>query len=354
MIDPPHQRGVDRCFMNFTSALAESFPGQVNVFSKRDLNSLKKLQIYPPSKYLSYPIPQRIGRFLDSHTIQFLANSFSDIYFSPYYGNIRVKIPQVFMAHDMIYEKFPHFFPGKYEKKFIKEKKDCFYRASLILCNSQSTYRDIREFYPDLPESRFRIVHLGVGDSFRQFSDSHYTGKPYFLFVGNRSLYKNFLRFLIAFGKSNLSKNFCLRIISPINDFPTDQEMEIINKYHLENDIQVEISISDEVLHERYAQACAYICPSEYEGFGLPLVEAMASGTLALASNTSSLPEIGGLAPIYFDPLSEDEMTQTLIDSANLSSNERQDHILKGKDQSLLFSWKESRKNFISALESIL
>ena len=352
--NPEMQRGVDRCFNNYSSALIQNFPGHVKVFSNR-INSFPiESNVIAPSKYLRYPIPRRIGRYLDSKIIQLLANSNNDLYYSPYYGKVKTKTPQIFTAYDMIYEKYPSYYPGEIEGKFVEEKKDCFYRAKLIVCISQSTANDLLDFYPELQESKIRVVYLGVDSIFREAPHSIYNEKPYFLYVGNRSLYKNFPRFLQAFGKSNLSKNFNLRIISPIHTIPTDQEKELIRKYHLENDIQIEESIPDPVLHERYANAYAYVCPSQYEGFGLPLMEAMASGTLVLSSNASSLPEIGGETPLYFDPLSEDSIIHSLITAASISDIEREARILKGKIHSQLFSWENSRKNFIEAINSIL
>lgn len=354
VLDPLHQRGVNRCFINFTQALTERFPGQIQVFSKQETIFGREIRLYPPSKFLLKPIPKRIGRFFDLHLSEMFSDLFSDIYFSPYYGRVKTKIPQLYFAHDMIYEKFPNYYPREVDKKFIIEKKECLERAAMVLCNSQFTEKDILELYPGLDKNKFRINYLGVSDIFREESFAKYIEKPYFLFVGNRIDYKNFLRFLTAFGKSNLSKSFSLRIISPINDFPTDQEKEIIYKFHLENDIHVEVALSDEELHERYAQSFAFIFPSEYEGFGLPLLEAMASGTLTLASNNSSLPEIGGLAPIYFDPFSEDAIVQSLLEATSISTAERQDRINKGIIQSLPFTWQNSKKNFINSIESLL
>ncbi len=353
---PASQRGVDRCFMNYASALVEAFPDEVVVFSKRELNLTAIKQIHPCSYYLnSIPvIPKRISRGLDNFQNSLATRFFGSVYYSPYYGKIKTRIPQVFSAHDTIYEKFPHFFPAAADKDFLVEKKECFKRAALILCVSENTAKDIQFFYPNIPENRLQVIYNGVSEFFKVDHPLQYQGKPYFLYVGNRSLYKNFHRMLVAFGRSGLSSDFDLRVISPFGDFPTREENEVINKYHLANNVHVEISVTDETLRKRYQQAFAYVLPSEYEGFGLPMLEAMACGTLVLASNNSSLPEIGGEIPLYFDPFSIDSILDTFSRASTLSESERQQRIDKGRERSLLFTWDAAKEKFIKNIKRLI
>ena len=353
---PASQRGVDRCFFNYTSALVKAFPDDVVVFSKRELNLTAIKQIRPCSYFLnSIPvIPKRISRRLDHFQSSLATLFFGSVYYSPYYGKVKTRIPQVFTAHDMIYEKFPHHFPAAADQKFLVEKRECFERAAVILCVSENTAKDIQYFYPNIPEDRLQVVYNGVSEFFRVEHPLQYRGKPYFLYVGNRSLYKNFYRMLVAFGRSGLSSDFDLRVISPLGDFPTPEENEVINKYHLEDNVHVEISVTEETLRKRYQQAFAFVFPSEYEGFGLPMLEAMACGTLVLAANNSSLPEIGGEIPLYFDPFSIDAILDTLIRASSISESERQQRIVKGKERSLLFTWDAAKEKFIKNIKNFL
>ena len=295
-----------------------------------------------------------IDNVLDNVLCQIIANSRAKVYYSPYYGKAKTRIPQVFTAHDIIHQKYRHYYPEKETTAFIREKKECFERATLILCVSKNTAKDIRIHYPNLPSSKLKVIYNGVDESFFEHKVNQYKGRPYILYVGNRFYYKNFPRLLIAFAKSDLSKTFDLRVVSPSNDFPTDQEKEIIRTYDLSENIRVEISVPDEILRTRYQQAFAYVFPSEYEGFGLPLLEAMASGTLVLASNSASLPEIGGEVPLYFDPLSLDSMINTLLQSCDLSTDNRQKRIKEGVSRAREFSWSNSKKQFIETISSLL
>jgi len=356
VMDPIGQRGVNRCYSAYAQALVDAYPGQVFIYSARP-SKIEGAKIIPwPSIQVgSGYISRKIARF-DNLFGANLADLSSQIYYSPFYGYMRTKIPQVFTALDMIYEKFPQFFSSSDQQvqQHIKEKKECFNRASLIISISQNTVNDILELYPDIPENKLRVVYLGVDDLFFQpGDDSKCRGKPYFLFVGNRGEYKNFLRFMDAFGKSGLKKSFDLRIISPVqNDFNTT-ENEVIMRHKLEDYIKLEYAISDEELKRRYAEAYAFVYPTEYEGFGLPVVEALASGTLVLTSNTSSLAEIGGPAPLYFDPLSVDSIMDTLKFAGKMTDSTRQERILAGKNWASQFTWQNSQRSFVSAVQTL-
>lgn len=357
VVSPTHQRGINRCFVTYTQALAKSYPEQVLVFSSRSIDIPGTSVISSLSKYLKTPrIRSKISLF-DHIPAGMIANLFSDIIYIPYYGNIRTRIPQVFSAYDMIYEKFPQYFPPADPaiNKHIQEKKACFERAALILCISNNTAKDILEIYPNISEEKMRVVHLGVDDLFFDDNDSSYNEKPYFLYVGIRRFYKNFARFLSAFGKSGLSNNFNLRLITPEKyaNF-TDLELDIIRKYDLSAHIRIETAVSDSTLRERYSQSFAFVCPSEYEGFGLPILEAMASGTLVLTSNVSSMPEIGADVPLYFDPLSEDSIVQALLFASQISETQRQERIQNGIVRARQFTWRNSQDKFLYDIQQFL
>jgi len=356
IVNPIGQRGVMRCYNAYTEALIRAYPGQVSIYSASP-PKIGGATVIPSLSTKVKPriIRKRIAHF-DNRFGAFIADSSSHIYYSPFYGNMYTKIPQVFTAYDMIYEKFPLYFPLSERpiRKHIEEKRACFERATLILCISKNTANDILDMYPKISSSKLKIVYIGVDDLFFQESPSKNKDKPYFLFVGNRSFYKNFTRFLMAFGKSGLAKDFDLRVVSPVDMQFTSAELNIIREYDLKDHIQSGVSVSDLALHEQYGHAFAFVYPTEYEGFGLPLLEAMASGTLVLASNLSSLPEIGGDVPLYFEASSIDSMIETLKVASQMPEAQRQERILRGKTRALQFTWQTSATSFLHALQTIL
>ncbi|CAG0956546.1 mannosyl-N-acetyl-alpha-D-glucosaminyl-diphospho-ditrans,octacis-undecaprenol 3-alpha-mannosyltransferase / alpha-1,3-rhamnosyltransferase [Anaerolineales bacterium] len=359
IVFPANQRGVNRYFLKFVDALVQTYTNRVLVYSQQNLDIPKSSQIRPllRLKYLNtfWEIKQRVQKF-DLLVAEQMANMCARVFYSPYFGSIRTKIPEAYTLPDMIYEKFPQYFPRTdvSVQNFIAQKRACFDRAALILPISRSTAKDLLEYYPHLSPERIKVVYLGVDDLFFKPYLANKPIKPYFLFVGNRSLYKNFLRFIDAFGKSGLKKNFDLKIISPTPvEFSAD-ENEIIRKHGLAECIKAEFAISDNELKKYYAEAYAFVYPTEYEGFGLPVIEALASGTLVLTSNTSSLPEVGGSSPLYFDPCSVDAIVNALHFASQMSDSERRERVAVGKTWATQFTWENSQKAFVRAIQELL
>jgi glycosyltransferase involved in cell wall biosynthesis len=353
---PSSQRGVNHCFISYSRAMAEACPGQVWIYSSRRINSAGAQYIRPLSARLKVPSTNPQVSRLDNTFGGVIADLTARLFYSPFYGYIRTRIPQVFSVYDMIYEKFPQYFPPSLPQNslHIQEKKECLERAALLVCISQNTANDILEMYPNIPKENIKVVYLGVDKLFFQKSKLEKIDKPYFLYVGNRDKYKNFLRFLRAFGKSGLANNFDLRIVSPLEVFLDNEELEAIRKYRLADRIHLEVGLPDEKLGERYRQAYAFTYPSEYEGFGLPVLEALASGTIVLASQVASIPEVGADIPLYFEPRSEESITATLIEACHMSESERLVRINKGIARAEQFSWQASQAQFIQAIESII
>ena len=356
VISPGGQRGVNRYFLKFLEALFQNYKDRVLVYSQRTLDVPRGSQLWTLSSHSEFLRTKQRSDKLDVFIAEQIANISASVFYSPYFGEMRTKIPQAYTLPDMIYEKFPQYFPPAdvNVQKFIAQKRACFERAELILPISKSAAHDLQEHYSNLSADRIKVVYLGVHDLFfePQITDSF--AKPYFLFVGNRQNYKNFLRFIDAFGKSGLQKHFDLQIISPtLSEFTAD-EKEIMDRHKLAECIRVAYAISDEALRKFYAEAYAFIYPTEYEGFGLPVVEALASGTLVLTSNTSSLSEVGGIAPLYFDPYAIDDMVNVLQIASQMPAFVRNERIQAGKKWATQFTWENSQRTFITAMQTLL
>jgi glycosyltransferase involved in cell wall biosynthesis len=344
------QRGVVRYFRNIVNGITEFFGSDTIVFSPEVRAYGKAKHIVAPtfrgSRYFNFPLASLLA---------YLGRA--SIIYSSYYGNIWTSATQIFTVYDMNYELFPEYFAAvPHSVNFIKRKRRCLERADALIAISESTARDIVTCYPHIDPSKVSVVYLGVDSFFLKGveTQSSTSGRPYFVYIGRRALYKNFLRLLVAFGKSGLAKKFDLRVISPVGSNFNSQECEIISKYRMAEHVHLMNSISDEELRESYAGAVALVYPSEYEGFGLPILEAMACGTIVATSNTSSMPEVGGKVAFYFDPTNTESIIACLQRVAELPAEQRKQRINRGIERAQRFSWSRCQSQTIEVFRSFL
>ncbi|MFQ1933234.1 glycosyltransferase family 4 protein [Aeromonas veronii] len=180
-----------------------------------------------------------------------------------------------------------------------------------------------------------RVVVVGNGVSSAFFSDSLNVGlKKQVLCVSNRKEHKNERRLIKAFSCANIDKNICLLFTGE----PTQELQHLINSCNLNGRVRFSGFVSDSSLRSLYSESLALLFPSLYEGFGLPVVEAMACGVPVLTSNTTSLPEVAGDAALLVNPESVDEIRvgiEQLVHDEAL----RTELIAKGLERAKLFSW---------------
>ena len=280
------------------------------------------------------------------------------LFYSSYYGNARSAAPQVFTVYDMIHERVygsgPH--GSRPARRFLQEKSCCLERAAALLAISEATARDIVAHYPSIDAAKIVVTPLGVDEVFFEAAGRQPVpaGKPYLLYVGNRGGTKNFVRLLDAFGWSGLAREFELRVITPIGTGFTPAERERIAELGLQGSVRLITAADEPTLRASYAGAVAFVYPSEYEGFGLPILEAMASGTLVATSNVSSMPEVGGDVALYFDPYDAEAMAECLRRVVELPAEERQRRIARGIARARTFTWTRCQRRTVDLFRAFL
>jgi len=390
------QRGVTRCFWHIADGLIGHYGGAVTVFSpaQRDFGTAKHLRSLRLNFKGSYRL--RLNKLTDKWAEWASNREQADVFFSPYYGSAHPKAAEFFIVHDMIHA-LPEYRSEHYlAARFRRQVRRCLERARCLIAVSHNTARDIVKCYPHISADKIVVVHHGVDASFFEsvnqgrggtrpyqiskevhsisepdsqslltsaatrfmeresgaVSNAAVTGKPFFLFVGHRygtSGYKNFLRLLQAFGESGLANQFDLRVISPVEKTFSPKEIELIRKHSLGESVHI-VGGGEAELRANYTDTAAFVYPSEYEGFGLSVLEAMASGAVVAASNRSSIPEAGGEAALYFDPLNVDSISDCLRRVANLSSEERARLKEQGLAHAREFTWERAVQNTIQAI----
>ncbi|NTU82070.1 MAG: glycosyltransferase family 4 protein [Chloroflexales bacterium] len=353
--DHLRQRGVLRVFTRTVEALAERYGPAVLLCSSQRYPQLAVRQ-----RRIARP-PGRPGQLLDAYlglhdrrASLVAARERAALVYSAYYGAVRARAPQAYTVYDMTIERFPEHFPrhSQIVRAFIAEKRRCLERGALLLAISETTARDLRAVYPRIDPAKIVVTPLGVEEVFlAEAPPPPSAARPYFVFAGNRGGYKNFLALLRAFARSGLAASHDLRVFSPGPDSFSGAERAEIGRHGLGPVVHLITGPSDEAVRALYAGAVALVYPSRFEGFGLPVLEAMASGALVATSRSSSLPEVGGDAAWYFDPDSDDAIAAAMALLAGLPADARRDAVARGRERARPFTWGRFKRLTVEAVE---
>lgn len=239
-------------------------------------------------------------------------------------------------------------------------------RTDGVITVSQSTKEAVIE-HMKVEEDRVYVVPNGVSSAFKPVMETvslertlaaHALDRPYFLFVGQFDPFKNILRIIDAFNiirQSNKHYDHRLVLVTPTGEgywFSQVVEQKMAET-GLDGDITILRNLPNEELPHLYAGATALLLPSLYEGFGIPAVEAMATGTPVIASDACSLPEVVGDAGIVVDPMASDSIAQGMI-SLLEDADRRQELALRGLAKAQTYSWQNTAKGTAEVYRTLL
>ena len=238
----------------------------------------------------------------------------------------------VITIHDLIHEKF-----GAPGNLYSKAYRTNFYnQADGYIFVSKSTRNDFAEFYPELFETRpSKVIWHGCNFSINE--QENQKRRKQFLFVGSREGYKNFTTAAQAFCKvANKCKDCTLVVAGAL---PKSSERAILKNY--ENQISWIEFPEEEQLRTLYAESMALLYVSKYEGFGMPLLEAMSQGCIPITGNHSSIPEVLGKAGIKVNCESVSELSEAM-GKYLADDSETKNLVKKGYDRASFFTWGKS------------
>ncbi|NJR21009.1 MAG: glycosyltransferase [Richelia sp. CSU_2_1] len=303
----------------------------------------------PGIRYESVPVYDYNNTDTDRQMLQQLCDrENADLFVSTYYTT-PVSTPSVFVAYDMI----PEVTGGNLSNPMWKEKHWAIDKASSYIAISQNTAKDLVKFFPQISLDSIAIARCGVPHDFSPaspseievFKNARSIEKPYFLIVGERTGfngYKNTVFFFHALAKLSTKHGFDVICTGgqPALESNLQAHTEGI-KVHL-------LDLNDAELKAAYSGAIALIVTSKYEGFGLPILEAMACGCPVIATPNSSIPEVAGEAALYVKDNNIKSLVNALLDVQK--PDVRNSLIAAGLGQSRKFSWSKMAKTVSAAL----
>jgi len=285
-----------------------------------------------------------------------------DIFLSPDgYLSLRTKVPQLAVIHDINFVHRPDDLPwliAKYYNFFFPRFARIAKRIATVSFYSKEDIA--RSFKIDY--DKIDVVYDGINQIFEPIDEiekdrirKKYTeGCEYFLFVGALHPRKNIGGLLLAFDtfKMETTNNTKLIIVGG-EMHKTGDIFETYENMRFKDDVIFTGRVSTEDLHDIFGAALALAFVPFFEGFGIPVVEAMSVGIPVICSNTTSIPEVGGNAVLYADPKKIDQIADAMIKLAN-DEELRKTLIKKGFEQKKKFSWDETARLLWTSVERTL
>jgi len=258
----------------------------------------------------------------------------NDLFFSPGYNSpLFCASPFVFTIHDLSHIYCPENSNLLIRVYYATVLKRASHRAASILTVSEFTRTQIVE-WSGVPAEKVFNVRCGVDPAYRPEGDPYGLAFPYLLCVSNRKRHKNEFRVVEAFAKSGLAGE--LRLV--FTGEPTAELAQCIERHRVTPHLHFAGVVPEAKLPSLYRSAEALIFPSLYEGFGLPVLEAMACGTPVVTANVTALPETAGGAALLVDPTSLEQIGEAMKQIVSDTSLRRQLQE-KGLARSAQFSW---------------
>jgi len=272
----------------------------------------------------------------------------------------RKNMKTVVTIHDLAFKIFPQHFTKKDLFKLNRLADLAIKNADKIIAISESTKKDIIKFYPRIDKEKIFVVYNGFDSELfnKKFSDEDFEkisisynlkAKSYLLYVGAIQPRKNLGVLIEAFEKIKNANNDLKLVLAGAPAWKSESTFEKIAKSPFKNDIIVTGRLPFEDVSVLYKNSLISIYPSLYEGFGIPILEAMASGVPVVSANNSSLPEVGGDAALYFETENSDDLARC-IKKIISDDNLRNELIQKGIERAKNFSWEKCARETLDKM----
>lgn len=282
-----------------------------------------------------------------------------DVFFTPsHYAPRFSPIPTVISVMDLSYIHFPKLFNSHDLYQLKNWTAYSVKKAATILTISKSSKNDIINEYK-VPAERVIVTYPGYKEvktltprvyGMNQLKTKYNISDNFILFVGTLQPRKNISRLIEAVSLLE-EKNIELVIVGK-RGWLFEEILETPKRLNIEKRVKFLENVNDEDLMELYSKAKCFVLPSLYEGFGLPVIEAMKAGCPVITSNVSSLPEAGGDACLYVDPEDTGDIAAKISELIN-NQKLRKKLIAKGHKQVMKFSWRKTAEQTLKVLKDL-
>lgn len=319
-----------------------------------------------PTLSIAFLMPERMPAFVDPHEgrvtrVDYDAGLYSfdellgasarvteagvDLFHEPHYVlPFRIPVPRVVTIHDTIHVKFPRYLGGPVQRGYATFMvRSAARRAEHVLTVSESARRDVAA-HARIDADRITATPLGVTPDFFETTDEDgATARsrlgvdgPFVLYVGALKPHKNPIGLCEAFEAASIAgpATLVLAGAGPLDVVTWGQSRGMGGRIRV-------VEVDDTTLRGLYHEARLFVLPSLYEGFGLPLLEAMASGTPAVASRVASTPEVGGEVPLYVPP-GDVPALRAAIEALWADAPRREAMARAGRARAHAFTWRRT------------
>lgn len=358
-----YQGGISRLFTEIIPLMCE-IDDSLNIklltsgHYLQDIPNHSRVNHYSPFILNRLPYPNRFTHSVVQNVFGLIEMAYSRddlkrVWHSTYYT-----LPKywggykVINVYDMIHEHFPDMFDGASDHRFRERKHRCILDSDAIICISDTTRNDVAEFF-NINDERIAVIPLSYSRTFRRLEETVQiidliNSGPFLLYVGTRHEYKNFNGLLAAYSNWARKDEVSLVVVGVI--WSAD-EIRRLKELGIWDRVRLITNVDDQQLCQLYNRAMAFVYPSYYEGFGIPLLEAMACGCPIIASRIPSTFEVAGEVPSYFDPHSMDSLINAL-DKA-ISGLGRDDQIRIGLELVKNYSWEKTARQTLDVYNEL-
>jgi len=273
--------------------------------------------------------------------------------------SLKANVPSLLTIHDLAYLHFPEGTLGSHRRFLTSHMPQQLEKANHIACVSGFTLQDVKASFR-IPDSKLSIVPNAADEKFQmlsvanqeKFRKKYTSGAPYFLYLGSIHPRKNIIRLIQAYDLyRSKNKNGPKLVLAGRMAWKSDSIHKELQITKSRNDI-IHLSEIDDIIHPLVASAHGLVYISLWEGFGMPVLEAMQSGVPVITSKDSAMEEVAGKAAIYVDPYNIESIEQGM-QNATLPNNDHQSRIQDGIRKAKDFNWDLSAKQLAKDLLSI-